>query len=126
MRLSLLLFSILIVSNLSCKRTQECSKGLGFQDAVTIAVDHLAASGSYSSFYRVIDDPNNSFWDEYVSNAPDMLDAYGLNNIEYYAIIFYTEGVRDGGATVFVDKKEKRVIGALYDHERFEKNEMGI
>lgn len=115
-------FSILIVTNFSCKNTQEHSKELLFQEAVEIAVDHLIASKSYSSYYSVYDDPDNAFWNGYISNAPEAIDAYGLKNMEYYAIIFYTEGVRDGGATVFIDKTEKRVIGVLYDHERFEKN----
>jgi hypothetical protein len=73
---------------------------------------------------RFIYEPDNAYWHRYSSRSPEMLKAYGLAQKDYHAIQFFTGplGTRDGGATVFVDKDERRVIGVFYDQKGFVEN----
>jgi hypothetical protein len=68
-------------------------------------------------------EPDNEFWNSFSSRYPKMLEDYGLLNKTYHDIIFSAglPGVRYEGATVFVDRNEKRVIGVLYGND-FAKN----
>ncbi|HML75057.1 MAG TPA: hypothetical protein PKB02_11240 [Anaerohalosphaeraceae bacterium] len=95
---------------------------LSFEQASKIAIEHLNQSSYYINENHVlINEPDNAFWNAWVSRYPEMLKDYGLMDKDYFAVIFYERGVRDGGAIVFVDKDEKRVIGVLYG-KRFVKN----
>lgn len=122
--LKIILINILLLS-CGCKSNfDENHKQipLTFDQATKIAIEYLNRSNYYiNNNHVLINEPNNDFWNAYASPYPEMLKGYGLKDKNYFAIIYYEKGVRDGGAVVFVDKDEKRVIGVLYGN-RFEKN----
>ncbi|MEN6308120.1 MAG: hypothetical protein ABFD91_10225 [Anaerohalosphaeraceae bacterium] len=109
-----------------CPNSNEKQKQipLTFEQAVKVAVEYLNQSNYYINENHVLmNEPDNAFWNAYASRYPEMLEDYGLMDKDYFAVIFYEKGVRDGGAVVFVDKDEKRVIGVLYG-SRFVKNSL--
>lgn len=105
------------------------SSSLNYDQAVELAKNNLRDAGYYKDDTTIfMYDPKSSFWHSRYSEGSEKLKeaskAFGLTNKNYYAIFFIgqTAYTRDTGATVFVDKDEKRVIGVLYDGGRFVKN----
>lgn len=109
--------------NIGCTWITEVDKqpdALKYEDSIEIARQYLIETGRYNEDYKIYNDPDNSFWEQYASLSPEMLKDYGLENKDYYAHIFYRKGFTDVGVTVFVDKKKKRPIGLLYNIDTFE------
>lgn len=122
--ISLGLFTLLLYTGcINIEENQEQTIQLTYESAKEMAIQYLTASGYYEVEFKVLDDPDNVFWNSYSSLCPKILDDFGLKKRNYYAVCFYIESVREGGATVFVDKDESRLIGVLYDYDRFEKIE---
>ncbi len=122
----MILMSILLFCYGCCSNSNEKQKQipLTYEQAVKVAVEYLNQSNySIDENHVLINEPDNAFWNAYASRYPEMLEDYGLMDKDYFAVIFYEKGVRDGGAIVFVDKDEKRVIGVLYV-SRFVKNSL--
>ena len=130
--LKISLLFLLLFSSAGCinnKEKQNQTGQLNYDQAVESAKQNLRDAGYYEDDETVfMYDPKCSFWHLRYSGSPELLTealkAYGLTNKNYYAISFIgkTAYTRDGGATVFVDKDEKQVIGVLYDGGRFVEN----
>lgn len=117
-----LMTSLLICSGCSdTEKRQIRQSKLDYDQAVEMAKSHLLETKFYDQKedVRYIYEPDNAYWHRYSSRSPEMLKAYGLAQRDYHAIQFFTGplGTRDGGATVFVDKDENRIIGVLYDND---------
>jgi len=109
-------------------KRQVQSGPLSYDQAIELAKQYLREGGYYKDNETVFwYDPKCSFWFMRYSNSPDALAGaskeFGLTR-NYYAIFFAGKDayIRDAGATVFIDKDRKRVIGVLYDLRGFVKN----
>ncbi len=117
------LFFLLLLYNTSCinsKERQNQSAQLQYDEAIEIANQYLIDSGFHKHDENyLLYDPKSAFWNSYSSSTPEMLEEYGLKNRNYHAILFLGKSprARDGGATVFVDKDERQIIGILYDND---------
>lgn len=128
----LFLLALVLMSSGGCideMRDQEAL--LNYDQAVELAKQYLRISGYYKDNETVyMYDPKCSFWHSRYSGSPEKLrealKTYGITNENYSVVLFAGESAytRDGGATVFIDRSEKRVIGVLYDNGNFVKNEI--
>lgn len=99
---------------------------LNYDQAIKIMKQHVLALGlsEQEDDVKFTYEPNNSSWEFISSDSSGLLEECGLKDRNYYAfyLMDYEQGMMSSPGIVFVDRDEKRVIGTLYDRERFVRN----